>query len=127
MACNTAGTKGDNGDWLAESEPVETAVLYDSYKSSVACGHFVSLRRMIRRLQDGEPTCPICQKFVGYVSDASKKEAVVFKFGKTVYRLSVAEPPRHRPWWGFVGSTKTNITAQERIADVLGISRGMKV
>lgn len=138
-------TTGFNNEvpWTASSsdEPLETAVLYDSYKSRVACGHVVLLHRMVQRLQEGgETTCPICQKSIGYVSDAaaaaasSNQDVVVFKFGKTVYRLSVAEPAvrlRRRPWWSrFIESNTTTtdrITAQKRISDVLGISRGMKV
>lgn len=131
-------TTGSNTEiWMVPSEPLEIAVLYDSYMSRTACGHTVPLRRMVHRLQEGDITCPICQKTVGYVSDGaadfSKQDAVVviFKYGKTVYRLNVAKPLRTRPswWWGFLEPHwKTNhITAQKRMSDVLGISRGIKV
>lgn len=110
-------------------DPLMTAVLYSSFKDPVDCGHSVPLKPMISRLQGGDLSCPICKHTVSHVADglASKKEqSVVFKFGKIIYRLTVPSADRLRPWWMF-WENDTPGTAQDRIASVLGISRGMKV
>jgi hypothetical protein len=95
--------------------------------------------------------CPICQTPIAYVTEVNKKDepTVVFKYSKQIYRLTVPvsaggavgagdrSSSDEQPWWQMLlggGNNNeriraTTLTAQGRIAQVLGMSvdGGMKV
>ena len=111
-----------------DADPLQVAIVYDSLKNPVHCGHAVPLRRLVQRVLlvpvaagsgssgnrisnpsgSSSSVCPICQTPIAYVTDSNKKEepTVVFKFNKQVYRLTVPSSlsysdssPDERPQW----------------------------
>lgn len=110
------------------------------------CGHVVAWQQIAASSGAGSAaTCPVCGSLVGFVQDVgsapndsvpdSCTPTVEFKYGKVVYRLSVAQQQNNhggaqqveRSWWMFWRGHDSCTTAQQRIMSVLGISRGMKV
>lgn len=156
MDGGSVGESSDGSSWDPPKQDLfNTAILYDSFRDPVKCGHTIALDRWIDFVQ-GSPSariaCPICGAAVLYVEDGmvSKKESnsfVTLKYGKLIYRLSVptsgsstklANDEAASLFWLSLRNLfsanpfqpiRRQETVQDRIAAVLGFKSnfGMKV
>ena len=128
--------------WLQASDwddPLDIAVFYKDVTMKNGCGH--TMHWDPQKLVDCKK-CPVCQGPVSFICDGSSNEnptCVSFKYGKQVYRLSVAKKatPSSQSnllkswivsWMSPPGSQNNSVivTAQDRIQQALGLV-GLKV
>ncbi len=125
------------------TEAYQICILHDSfYPPTKQCGHWAPLAEMVDQMhrQGFSLKCPHCDESVSFIKDSvvAKKnpedETVTFKFGKTVYCLSVTGGANTAPlgWLDWclqrLHIRPYRITAQARIADALRLdSSSMKI
>lgn len=144
------GASNNNNNLL-----LNTAILYQSFKEPTkGCGHSVPFDSIIQLVHSSTTklTCPICGIHISYIEDGYMSSSqnndddisyITFMYGKIIYRLSIVEYEQQQEsteskhwfynyFWNKTNRTttsKTKMTAQERIANVLGFDyeHSMKV
>ena len=148
----------DNGngkqEWLAspDTDPFDTAVIYDSLRGDHQCSHDELLLDPLVRSFDSTldgGRCPVCQQPIlmicdGFVATTSLP-VITFKYGKQIYRLTIPDKPRPPatssssllgwivsflvPLFQSPQSQELKLTAQYRIAQALGLNvdQGLKI